>query len=111
MPGLWSDSVKSYFYFNYEGYRQTGGSNQPTLSIPSIQERDGDFSDWRDASGNLIPIYDPLTIRPDGQGGYIKDQFMGCDGNTPNVICPEPHQPAGAAVAGGAARRRRPAAR
>ena len=37
-------SVKSYFYFNYEGYRQTGGSNQPTLSIPSLEERNGDFS-------------------------------------------------------------------
>ena len=44
LPGLWSDSVKSYFYFNYEGYRQTGGSNQPTLSIPSLQERNGDFT-------------------------------------------------------------------
>jgi outer membrane receptor protein involved in Fe transport len=87
VPILWSDSIKSYFYFNYEGYRQTGGSNQPTLSIPSTQERNGDFSDWRDASGNLIPIYDPLTLRPDGKGGYIKDQFMGCDGNSPNVIC------------------------
>jgi hypothetical protein len=87
VPILWSDSIKSYFYFNYEGYRQTGGSNQPTLSIPSIKERNGDFSDWRDASGNLIPIYDPLTLRPDGKGGYIKDQFMGCDGNSPNVIC------------------------
>jgi outer membrane receptor protein involved in Fe transport len=88
LPGLWSTNVKSYFYFNYEGYRQTGGSNQPTLSIPSMLERAGDFRDWRDTSGNLIPIYDPLTIRPDGQGGYIKNQFMGCDGNTPNVICP-----------------------
>jgi outer membrane receptor protein involved in Fe transport len=88
LPGLWSDSVKSYFYFNYEGYRQTGGSNQPTLSIPSLRERNGDFTDWRDASGNLIPIYDPATLRSDGQGGFIKDQFMGCDGNTPNVICP-----------------------
>jgi outer membrane receptor protein involved in Fe transport len=88
VPLLWSDRVKSYFYFNYEGYRQTGGSNQPTLSIPSIRQRNGDFTDWRDASGNLIPIYDPLTIRPDGRGGFTKDQFMGCDGNTPNVICP-----------------------
>ena len=88
LPCLWSTNLKSYFYFNYEGYRQTGGSNQPTLSIPSMLERAGDFRDWRDASGNLIPIYDPLTIRPDGQGGYIKDQFRGCDGNTPNVICP-----------------------
>jgi hypothetical protein len=88
LPGIWSDGVKSYFYFNYEGYRQTGGSNQPTLSIPSVRERAGDFTDWRDASGNLIPIYDPATIRPDGRGGFTKNQFMGCDGNTPNVICP-----------------------
>ncbi|MGH9372856.1 MAG: carboxypeptidase regulatory-like domain-containing protein [Vicinamibacterales bacterium] len=88
LPGIWSDAVKSYFYFNYEGYRQTGGSNQPTLSIPSLRQRTGDFSDWRDAGGALIPIYDPLTLRPDGRGGFIKDQFMGCDGNSPNVICP-----------------------
>ena len=27
LPVLWTDTVKSYFYFNYEGYRQTGGSN------------------------------------------------------------------------------------
>lgn len=88
VPGLWNDTWKSYFYFDYERYRQKGGSNQPTLSIPSMRERTGDFTDWRDANGNLIPIYDPLTIRPDGRGGHTKDQFMGCDGNTPNVICP-----------------------
>ncbi len=88
VPGLWNDTWKTYFYFDYEGYRQTGGSNAPTLSIPSMKERQGDFTDWRDAAGNLIPIYDPATLRSDGHGGYIKDQFMGCDGKTPNVICP-----------------------
>jgi hypothetical protein len=84
VPGLWGDKLKSYFYFDYEGYRQTGGSNQPTLSIPSLAERNGDFRDWRDASGNLIPIYDPLTLNP---ATGLKQQFMGCDGHTPNVIC------------------------
>jgi hypothetical protein len=88
LPLLTTDKWKSYFYFDYEGYRQTGGSNQPTLSIPSMKERQGDFTDWIDANGNLIPIYDPATIRPDGHGGFIKDQFMGCDGQHPNVICP-----------------------
>lgn len=88
-PGLWSDLVKSYFFFNFEGFRITGGVNRPTLSIPSMQERNGDFSDWRDTSGNLIPIYDPATLRPNPNGpGFIKDQFMGCDGRSPNVICP-----------------------
>src|SRR5918994_6478858 len=77
------------FYFDIEGYRQLGGASRQVLSIPSMQERQGDFRDWRDPSGNLIPIYDPATLRPDGRGGFIKDQFMGCDGNTPNVICPD----------------------
>jgi hypothetical protein len=88
VPVLWGEKVKSYFFFNYEGFRQEGGANAPTVSIPSLRERNGDFTDWRDSSGNLIPIYDPATIRPDGRGGYLKDQFMGCNGNQPNVICP-----------------------
>ena len=36
----------------------------------------GDFSSWRDASGNLIPIYDPATTRPNPNGtGFIRDAF------------------------------------
>jgi hypothetical protein len=68
IPGLWSNSVKTYFYVDVEGYRQKGGATRPTLSIPSLKERAGDFSDWRDANGDLIPIYDPATGNPDGTG-------------------------------------------
>jgi hypothetical protein len=88
LPGLTTERWKSFFYFDYERYRQKGGATADVLSIPSLLQRRGDFRDWRDANGNLIPIYDPATLRPDGNGGFIKDQFMGCDGNTPNVICP-----------------------
>src|SRR5205809_910177 len=58
VPGLWSANKKTYFYVNYEGFRVVGGANRPTITIPSFQERNGDFTDWRDSSGNLIPIYD-----------------------------------------------------
>src|SRR6185295_2438759 len=75
IPGLWSSSVKSYFYVNFEGYRQKGGVNRPTLSIPSARERAGDFSDWRDSDGNLIPIYDPATTRVMPDGTVVKDPF------------------------------------
>ena len=77
IPVLWSNSVKSYFYVNFEGFRQTGGVNRPTLSIPSNRERAGDFSDWRDADGNLIPIYDPATTRVMPDGTVVKDPFPG----------------------------------
>jgi hypothetical protein len=100
LPGLWSAKRKTYFYVNFEAFRIVGGVGRPTLSIPSMQERIGDFSDWRDSSGNLIPVYDPATTRAnpsfDPNAGisatnepFLRDQFMGCDGHTPNVICPQ----------------------
>ncbi|HET9178404.1 MAG TPA: carboxypeptidase regulatory-like domain-containing protein [Terriglobia bacterium] len=99
LPILWSGRNKTYFFFNYERWTVRGGSRFPVLSIPSMKERQGDFTDWRDANGNLIPVYDPDTTRanpnydPNSAVGpnnlpYLRDQFMGCDGNTPNVICP-----------------------
>jgi hypothetical protein len=48
IPWLYHGTSKhhSFFYFNWESYHQAGGSNSPTLSIPSSLERTGDFSDW-----------------------------------------------------------------
>jgi hypothetical protein len=87
LPGLWSNKFKTYFYTNIEKFYIRGGVNRPTLSIPTEQQRRGDFSDWRDGDGKLIPIYDPATTRiVDGQ--VVRNQFMGCDGTQPNVICP-----------------------
>ncbi len=82
VPGLWSNSVKTYFYVNVEAYRQEGGATRPTLSIPSLKQRAGDFSDWRDSNGNLIPIYDPATTRVLPDGTVTKDPFPG------NIIPP-----------------------
>jgi hypothetical protein len=98
LPGAWSDNVKTFFYFNHEQFRVNGGATAPILSIPSLKNRQGDFTDWVDGAGNLIPIYDPATLRPnpafnpgqpEGAGNlpFLRDQFMGCDGNSPNVIC------------------------
>lgn len=97
IPWFWSGKRKSYFYVNLEGFRNAGGVSSPTLSIPSLKARKGDFSDWKDAAGNLIPIYDPATTRPLdptqplSATNVTRDQFMGCNPVTnpqPNVICP-----------------------
>ncbi len=98
IPGLWTGGHKTYFFANYESFKIAGGLNRQTLSIPSLKERQGDFSDWVDQNGNLIPIYDPATTRPnpnfnpslpEGPNNlpFLRDQFMGCDGKTPNGIC------------------------
>jgi hypothetical protein len=56
-------SNKTFFYFNWEAFRAAGGASVPTFTIPSAKARIGDFTDWKDANGNLIPVYDPTTTR------------------------------------------------
>jgi hypothetical protein len=98
LPYLYKGRRKTFFFTDIEFFRIQGATTRPTLSIPSLQERQGDFSDWRDSSGNLIPIYDPTTTRPNPNYSanlpagpsnlqYLRSQFMGCDGAHPNVIC------------------------
>ena len=36
--------VKGYFFFSWEGFKEAGGANSATLSIPTLQERLGNFS-------------------------------------------------------------------
>ena len=68
---FWKDeNHRTFFFANTEIFRIRGALVRPTISIPTLAERQGDFRDWG-------PIYDPATHQ----------QFMGCDGHTPDVIC------------------------
>jgi len=51
---------KLFFFFNYEGFALRQGQTfvEP---VPTAAELGGDFSNYRDANGNVIPIYDPNT--------------------------------------------------
>lgn len=75
LPGFNSPRNRGFFYLNWEHYKENGGATQPTLSIPSLKERSGDFTDW----GH--PIYDPTT-----------GQQFSCNGVL-NVICPNLEDP------------------
>jgi hypothetical protein len=61
---------KTFFFFNYSGFRLRGGLPTPGLiTLPSTQERGGNFSDFP------FPIFDPSTTRSDGAGGSTRDPF------------------------------------
>ena len=75
LPKLYNGKNKTFFLFNYEGYRE--GSPQPLiLSVPEPQMRDGDFSRLADARGRRITIYDPATGR-NINGVWTRDPFPG----------------------------------
>jgi len=68
---------KTFFFFSMTGFELRGGSQQRGLvTIPTQQFRQGDFSAWP------LPIFDPSTTRPDGQGSFVRDPF-------PNNVIPQ----------------------
>ncbi len=62
LPKLYDGHDRTFFFFTWEHYKQnaTQGGNNDTVA--TMQERQGDFTDFVDGgTGNLIPIYDPTT--------------------------------------------------
>ena len=55
IPFIWGAKHKTYFFHDEEYLRSLGGTTRPVVTIPSTQERTGNFSDLG------IPIYDPKT--------------------------------------------------
>ena len=77
IPGMYDGRSKTFFLFAGERYRE--GTPNPLLgTTPTEAMRIGDFSNYRDASGNLITIFDPAT----GVDG-VRQPFPG------NIIPPE----------------------
>lgn len=73
---------KTFFMVSYEGLRQRSFSST-TATVPTLLERQGDFSQTFASNGQLIRIFDPFTTRPNPSGsGFIRDAFAG------NVIPP-----------------------
>ncbi len=77
LPKLYHGRNKTFFLGSFDIYNKNQGLAS-FGTVPTQAERTGDFSNFVDTTDTVIPIYDPTT----GQ------QFMGCNGNQPNVICP-----------------------
>src|SRR5438067_5183288 len=81
---------KTFFFFSYEGQRQRAGSTL-TLTVPTLLQRQGDFSQTLSASGSLIPIFDPATTTIVNSRA-VRTQFPG------NVIPQNQIDPVAAAI-------------
>ena len=87
IPGLYDGHNRTFFFADYAGLKEKRGQVFVN-TVPTAQTRGGDFSDFRDAAGNLIPIFDPLTTRPNpafdssravsaSNPQFLRDQFPG----------------------------------
>ena len=62
IPGVYDGHNRTFFFADYAGMKEKRGQVFVN-TVPTTQTRTGDFSNFRDTSGNLIVIYDPLTTR------------------------------------------------
>jgi hypothetical protein len=76
LPKLVDGRNKLFFMFSHEGWRFRGVDIQQ-FTIPLDDQRGGDFSRLLAATGQPVVIYDPLTTRSDGAGGFRRDAFAG----------------------------------
>ena len=78
IPGVYDGRNKSFWLFNYEGFKVRRAS--PLLAtVPTSAQLSGDLQD-------LEPIFDPYTSRLDPVSGLTIRDRLTCNG-VPNVIC------------------------
>ena len=63
IPHVYDGRNKTFGHYSQEWYKQNNENTNPA-SVPSVLEKQGNFSDWVDSSGKMIPIYDPQTGQP-----------------------------------------------
>jgi hypothetical protein len=77
IPKVYHGRNRTFFFFGYEQYKYRNAAIRRG-TVPTPQERIGDFSNTRDGSGALIPIYDPATTRANPSGsGFVRDVVPG----------------------------------
>jgi Carboxypeptidase regulatory-like domain len=75
IPSLYSGRNRTFFFASYEGFYNKQGSNAAFRSVPTPEMWDGDFSNWVNANGQRITIYDPATTRVGPTGALVRDPF------------------------------------
>ncbi|MEO7142473.1 MAG: TonB-dependent receptor [Bryobacteraceae bacterium] len=80
LPKLINGKNKLFFFFSFDGFddrKTTGSANNHT--VPTLPERQGDFSDLLAVSSSKYQLYDPLTVRPDPSraGHLVRDPIPG----------------------------------
>ena len=83
IPKLYNGRNKTFFFFNYTAQRQKSGGNPGTVTVPTQQQRDGNFSDFAGV------IYDPITHAPFA-GNIIPASRIGGVAKKLNEIYPLP---------------------
>jgi hypothetical protein len=78
IPKVYNGRNRTFFFYGQDLFYSTGAETGTLLTIPTAAMRQGDFSNYLNGAGQLIPIFDPSSINAAG----VLTQFPG------NIIPP-----------------------
>ncbi len=77
LPRLYNGKDKTFFFFAGEAYGEDlHYPNESITSVPTVEQKRGDFSKTMDNAGRLMTIYDPMTGRFEGNK-WVRSPFPG----------------------------------
>jgi outer membrane receptor protein involved in Fe transport len=77
IPKVYNGKNRTFFFFGYEQWRFRN-SELRFASVPTQLQRNGDFTQTRDAQGGLYTVFDPDTTRANPNGsGFVRDPLPG----------------------------------
>src|SRR5207237_753096 len=75
IPKVYNGRNKTFFFFHHEGTKVSSQTTS-TQTLPSILEKNGDFSQTLDANGRLLQIFDPYSVST-ASGAPLRTLFPG----------------------------------
>ena len=76
IPKVYNGRNKAFWFFSYEKDITRTGSPSGYSSVPTAAFKSGDFSQYTNADGSMIPVYDPNTSQVVGNS-IVRQQFPG----------------------------------
>ena len=77
IPKVYDGRNKTFLFFSQDLFYSHQGGSGGLQTIPALPFRTGNFSSLVSASGTQIPIFDPATTQPDGNGSFVRTPFPG----------------------------------
>ncbi|MCU1263166.1 MAG: Outer rane receptor for ferrienterochelin and colicin [Bryobacterales bacterium] len=93
IPKVYNGKDKTFFFVAFENYNDSTIPRSQVSSVPTIAQRNGDFSQTFTSAGQLMPIYDPQTGHT-VNGQWVRNVFPG------NIIPANRMDPVGAKIVG-----------
>lgn len=76
IPKVYNGRNRTFFFYDFEGNRQTSATTK-TVSVPTLKERAGDFTDTRASNGQLLAIFNPFDTYKTADGRTLRQPFAG----------------------------------